>query len=56
MVWKLARCEIMIRPGLSDLWRFQPLIKLDEVLNSRNMKHLLAQPVVSASGHEKGRS
>jgi hypothetical protein len=31
MVWKLVRCEIAIRSGPSDLWRFQPSIRLDEV-------------------------
>jgi hypothetical protein len=30
MVWKLARCDITIRSRPSDLWRFQPLIRLDE--------------------------
>jgi hypothetical protein len=31
MVWKLVRCEIMIRSGPSDLWIFQPSIRLNEV-------------------------
>jgi hypothetical protein len=31
MEWKLTKCEIAIKPGPSDLWRFQPSIRLDEV-------------------------
>jgi hypothetical protein len=31
MVCELARCEIMIRSGPSDVWIFQPSIRHDEV-------------------------
>jgi hypothetical protein len=31
MVWKPMRCEIAIRSGPSDLWRFQLSIRLDDV-------------------------
>jgi hypothetical protein len=57
MVWKLARCEIAIRSGPSDLWRFQPSIRLNEVYKlAKYEAPFLAQPVVTAGGHEKGRS
>jgi hypothetical protein len=49
MVWKLARCEIAIRSGPSDLWRFQPSIRLDEVY--KLMKYEV--PFGTAYGHRR---
>jgi hypothetical protein len=49
MVWKLARCEIAIRSGPSDLWRFQTSIKLDEVYKLAKYE----APFGTAYGHRR---
>jgi hypothetical protein len=49
MVWKLARCKIAIRPGPSDLWRFQPSIRLDEVYKLAKYE----APFGTAYGHRR---
>jgi hypothetical protein len=57
MVWKLTRCEITIRYGPSDVWRFQPSIRCDEVYKlAKYEAPFVAQPMVTVDGHERGRS
>jgi hypothetical protein len=49
MVWKLTRCEIAIRFGPSDLWRFQLSIRLDEFYRLAKYERLLG----IAYGHHR---